>query len=96
MTKDIFIPTKGAMTELMEDTFEKILERKFPKLVRSARRKEWLTTADFEEIFGVSRTLQKHYRDNLDLPFYQESKKIVYKTEEVEKWFDQRKVNRKK
>lgn len=95
MTENVFIPTKGKLKEILETTFDAILERKFPKLIRAANRKDWLTTSDFKELFGVSSRLQKYYRDELDLPYYQESRKILYKTDEVEGWFSDRKVNGK-
>jgi hypothetical protein len=94
MTENVFVPTKEKYEEILEQKFEDVVKRLFPKLIRSARRKEWLTTTDFEELFGISKRLQKYYRDELDLPFYQESKKILYKTDEVESWFAERKVNR--
>jgi DNA repair photolyase len=94
MNQSVFIPTKEKYEEILERKFEAVVQRLFPKLIRKANRKDWLTTSDFEELFGVSSRLQKYYRDELDLPYYQESKKILYKTDEVEEWFDQRKVNR--
>lgn len=39
----------------------------------------------------MSSRLQKYYRDELDLPYYQEKKKILYNTDEVENWFRERK-----
>ncbi|HKK44452.1 MAG TPA: hypothetical protein VJ964_02950 [Balneolaceae bacterium] len=96
MQENIFVPTKEKYEEILEKKFEAVVQRLFPKLIRKANRKDWLTTGDFEELFGVSSRLQKYYRDELDLPYYQESKKILYQTDEVEAWFDQRKVNRAK
>lgn len=94
MENKIFVPTRSKLKEILESTFDDILERKFPKLIRAANRKDWLTTSDFKELFGISSRLQKYYRDELALPYYQESKKILYKTDEAEAWFSERKVNK--
>lgn len=96
MNNNVFVPTQNKYEEILEEKFEDVVTRLFPKLIRSARRKDWLTTSDFEEIFGVSPRLQKYYRDELDLPYYQEKRKIVYNTDEIEDWFSERKVNGKK
>lgn len=94
MEKDIFVPTRKAMDEMLEEKFNEILEKKIPKLIRKANRKPYLTTSDFKELFGVSSRLQKHYRDNCGLPYIQEGKKIFYKTDEVEEWLEKRRVNK--
>lgn len=96
MNTNVFVPTKEKYEEILEEKFEAVVERLFPKLIRKANRKDWLTTSDFEELFGVSSRLQKYYRDELDLPYYQEKKKILYNTDEVESWLSERKVNRNK
>jgi len=93
MKTDVFVPTKKEHAEITEQKMEAVVMRLFPKLIRKANRKEWLTTAQFEELFGVSPRLQKYYRDEKDLPYYQEKRKIVYNTDEVESWFADRKVN---
>ncbi|HKK44508.1 MAG TPA: hypothetical protein VJ964_03240 [Balneolaceae bacterium] len=93
MNADVFVPTRKEHEEITEQKMEAVVKRLFPKLIRAANRKPWLTTSDFEELFGVSSRLQKYYRDELDLPYYQESKKILYKTDEIESWFSERKVN---
>lgn len=94
MNTDIFVPTKKKYEQILENKFKSVIKDLFPKLIRAANSKEWLTTAEFNELFGVSSRLQKYYRDELSLPYYQESKKIVYKTDEVEAWFSERKVNK--
>lgn len=96
MNTDIFVPTKKKYEQILENKFKSVVKELFPKLIRAANRKDWLTTSDFEELFGVSSRLQKYYRDELGLPYYQESKKILYKTDETEQWFSERKVNSSK
>jgi hypothetical protein len=93
MNEKVFVPTRSKYEEILESKFEAVINRLFPKLIRKSNRKDWLTTKNFQELFGVSSRLQKYYRDELDLPYYQESKKILYKTDEVENWYSERKVN---
>lgn len=93
MKSEVFVPTKQKYEDILENKFRSVVKELFPKLIRAANRKSWLTTSEFSDLFGVSSRLQKYYRDELDLPYYQESKKILYKTDEVEDWFSERKVN---
>lgn len=93
MNNNVFVPTEEKYKEILQNELEEVVKRLFPKLIRQSNRKQWLTTTEFENLFGVSPRLQKYYRDEKDLPYYQEKRKIVYNTDEVEEWFADRKVN---
>lgn len=93
MNAEIFIPTEQKFEEILERKFNEMLSRRVPEIIRAANRKEWLTTSDFEELFGVSSRMQKYYRDECGLPFSQQGRKIFYKTSDVEKFMQERRVN---
>lgn len=92
MNTQVFIPTREEFARMQKELFMELLHQEIPKLVRKANRKEYLTTADFEELYGCSRELQKYYRDE-GLPYSQEGRKIWYRTEDVERFMDERRVN---
>lgn len=93
MEQTVFIPTREEFEKILEDKVDEILTKRIPQIIRQANRKEWLTTGEFKELFGVSFRLQKYYRDELGLPYSQEGKKIYFKTTDVEQFMEDRKVN---
>lgn len=95
MTNEVFIPTRSKFEQILEQKVDSLLQRRIPEIMRKANRKEWLTTNEFKELFGVSYRLQKHYRDECGLPYSQQGKKIFYKTVDCEKFMEDRRVNSK-
>lgn len=88
----IIVVTKAEFREFVEETVGSLLERKIPKIIRRANRKEYLTTAEFEELTGCSSRAQHYYRSKGLIAFSQEGRKIFYRTEDVEKFMEERRI----
>lgn len=93
MNQDVFVPTETKYREIIREEFRNLLEREMPKVVRRCNRKDFLTTSEFEELTGMSSRVQHYLRKEGKIPFSQEGRKIVYRTEDVEKFLEQRRVN---
>lgn len=93
MESNVFIPTKKAFEEILESTVDKVLKQRIPQIIRQANRKDYLTTSDFEELTGMSSPTQKYHRDTGNLPYYQEGRRFLYKTEDVEEFLLKRRVD---
>lgn len=91
-TKSVFIPTRNEYEQILKDTVDSILTRRIPEILRRADRKPYLTTKDLKDLYGISYRMQKYYRDECNLPFVQEGKKIIYDTVEFEHFLDGRKT----
>lgn len=97
MKSEIFIQSRKEHVETQKQVFKDLLEDLLPKMLRKSNRKEWLTTKDLKEDFGISYQSQQYYRDEGKIPFYQEGRKIWYKTSEIEDEFlGERKIEAKK
>lgn len=95
MNQNIFIPTEQKFREILTDTVDAILERRIPQIMRQANRKEFLTTKEFKELTGCSHRVQQYLRDEGKIPYSQEGRKIFYRTSDIEKFMQERRVNDK-
>jgi propanediol utilization protein len=94
MKSEIFIPNAEEFEEMQRKLFKQMLRQELPKIIRAANRKEFLTTKDLKDDFGISHELQQYYRDQHLLSYSQEGRKIWYKTTDVEKFINDRKILR--
>lgn len=92
MQANVFIPTQQAFEDILERKVESLLQRKIPEIVRRASRKEYITTKEFEELTGCSYRVQSYLRTENKIPYSQEGRKIFYRTEDVEKFMDERRI----
>jgi len=92
MENQIFIPTKKEFQEIISETVDALLSRRIPQIIRQANRKEYLTTSDLEELTGMSAPTQKYHRDAGNLPYSQEGRRILYRTEDVERFISDRRI----
>lgn len=95
MQSNVFIPTEDKFREILNDTVDSLLEQRIPEIIRKANRKEYITTKELKELTGCSHRVQHYYRKEGILPFSQEGRKIFYKTSDVEKFMEERRVNGK-
>lgn len=92
MENQVFVPTKKEFEEILVRTVDKVLANRIPQIMRQANRKEYLTTGEVEELTGLSSRAQKYHRDCRNLSYSQEGRKIIYRTEDVEKFIEDRRV----
>lgn len=95
MDNQVFIPTKQEFREILNNTLDEILARRIPQIMRQANRKEYLTTSDLEELTGMTSRTQKYHRDAGNIAFSQEGRRILYSTQDVESFIQDRKVEKK-
>jgi len=92
MNADIFIPTQEKFEEILDRKLNAILKERIPEIIRRANRKEYITTNEFKDLTGCSHRIQQYMRDENKIPFSQEGRKIFYKTTDVEKFMDDRRI----
>jgi len=90
--ENVVILPESKVKELFASELESILKSRIPQIIRQANRKEYLTTGEVEELTGISSRMQKYHRDEGNLPFSQEGRKIIYRTEDIEQFLDERRV----
>ena len=87
-----YIATKSELTQIVHEAVRKLIDETLPSLIRKATRKEWLTTEDLMDLTGWSRRTLQYLRDERRLPFSQEGRRILYKTEDVEAYLASNKI----
>jgi len=92
--ENLIILPESKVKELFKSELDAILKARIPAIIRQANRKDYLTTSDVEELTGMSSPTQKYHRDAGNLPFSQDGRRILYRTEDVEKFISERKVER--
>lgn len=93
---DVAIMPEEKFREIQEELFEQMLETKLPKLLRQSTRKQYLTTKDLKDDYGISYELQKYYRDEELLSFSQQSRKIWYDADDIDQFMFERKIQANK
>lgn len=92
MNQEIYIPSEAKFREILNDTVDSILEQRIPQIIRKANRKEYITTKEFKELTGCSHRVQQYLREENKLPYSQEGRKIFYRTDDVEKFMSDRRI----
>jgi len=76
---------KSVVSEAVEDA----ITTRLPESIRRATQKKWLSTEDVCELLNVSRRHLQHLRDSGQIPYSQHGRKIYFKVEDLEEFFDQ-------
>ena len=92
--ENVAILSEYQIREIIREEQEATLDRLIPKIIRRANRKEYMTTAELEELTGMSSPTQKYHRDAGNLPYSQEGRRILYRTEDIEKFISERRVDK--
>jgi len=92
MEQNVFIPTESRFREIVREEQESILKRLIPSIVRRANCKKYLTTSDFEELTGMSSRMQAYHRNEGNLKFSQEGRKIIYNADDVDAFIEERRI----
>lgn len=91
-----YITSEEKLKEAVAKAVAEILDEELPSIIRKSQRSEYLTTKELKELVGWSYRSQKHLRDTNKLTYCQHGRKIVYPTEEVEKFLKEHKIQSKK
>jgi len=90
--ENVIILPENKVKELFKNELDSILKVRIPEIIRQANRKTYLTTSDLEELTGMTSATQKYHRDAGNLPYSQEGRRILYRTEDVEKFISDRRI----
>ena len=77
---------------LLAEAVRDVIKDELPALVQQATQKPYLTGKEVEEMTGWSRRTLQSLRDNREIPFVQDGRKILYPTQEVRAFFEARSV----
>lgn len=92
MENQVFIPTESKFRQILNETVDALISQRIPQIIRQANRKEYMTTAELEDLTGMTSATQKYHRDAGNLPYSQEGRRILYRTEDVEKFISERRI----
>ena len=87
-----YISSKDELENIVKDAVRQLFETKLPTLIRKAKRKDWLNTDEVMELTGWSRRTLQYLRDKRRIPFSQEGRRILYKTDDIEAYLLNNKI----
>lgn len=93
MENQVFVPTKEEFRSIIKQTVDDVLAHRIPQIMRQANRKEYMTTAEVEELTGMTSKTQKYHRDAGNLSYSQEGRRILYRTVDVEEFIESRRID---
>jgi len=82
---------KDELQQLLAETVEKAIDRKIPEIKRQLIPK-YISTTELMKITHWSRRKIQYLRDNREIPFIQNGKKILYKLEDIENFINKNTV----
>ena len=80
------------LSDLIDGAVERSISKHVPELLRKATRKEFLTVEELSELTGWSRRTIQYLRDSRQLPFYQDGRRILFQTDEIEQYIREKRV----
>lgn len=84
-----YFPSKEEFEDTIENSFEKLLEKKLPALIRKATEKKYYTINEVCELLDVSRRHLLYLRQSGQINFIKNGKKIYFRREDLEEFFDE-------
>lgn len=80
------------LQNLIESAVERSVEKHVPNVIRQATKKEFLTVDELSQLTGWSRRTIQYLRDSRQLPFYQDGRRVLFKTDEIEGYLQSKRV----
>jgi excisionase family DNA binding protein len=89
---NIYISTKDELKEVVNTAVKQLLEKELPRIIRKAKRKEWLSTNEVMELLDCSRRTMQYLRDEGRIPYSQEGRRILYHIDDIEEYLKNNKI----
>jgi excisionase family DNA binding protein len=83
-----YIPTQKELKETVSKAVEQVVSRRLPQLIKEATRKDYYTIKEVCEMLDVSRRHLQYLRDSGQLSYVKSGRKIYFKAEDLEQFFD--------
>ena len=91
-----YIPTKNELQEAIQQAVEKAVLERIPELIRRATSKSHYTIDEACEILSVTRRHLQHLRDSNQISFVQHGRKVYFRAEDLDKFFNRNYINQQK
>ncbi len=88
-----YIPTKEELEEIVQNAVEEIVTQKLPTIIRESNRKDYYTIGETCEILDVSKRHLQYLRDTEKISYVKEGRKIYFKAEDLEEFFNRNYIN---
>lgn len=83
-----YFPTQEEFRDTIERSFEKLLAEKLPGLIRKATEKKFYTIDETCDLLDVSRRHLQYLRTSGQINYVKNGKKIYFRREDLEDFFD--------
>lgn len=92
--ENLIISSKEDIREILTDIIEKSISSKIPEIVKKASRKDYYTIDEVCKMLEVSRRHLQYLRDSGQISFVQNGRKIYFKAEDLDEFFDANYIER--
>lgn len=91
MDEGVVLVTPDQLRRLVSEEFKKVVVDLLPQ--QHAVKKEYLTSAEVEEIFGISVSVLESDRvKKQGIPYHKKGRLVLYKIDDVRKYLEMNKV----
>ena len=90
-----YIPTKDELQKAISEAVETAVAKKVPGIVRKATSKSHYTIGEACKILSVTRRHLQYLRDSNQISFVQHGRKIYFRAEDLDDFFNQNYINNK-
>jgi excisionase family DNA binding protein len=81
-----YITSKSELEEIVNSAVQNLLEQELPRLLRKAKRKDWLTVEELSELTGWSKRTIYYLKSQNRIPYSQENHRILFPTDGIEEY----------
>ncbi len=83
-----YIPSKDELQKAISEAVEAAVTSKLPEIISKVTRKSYYTIDEVAEILSVTRRHLQYLRDTNQISFVQHGRKVYFKAEDLEAFFD--------
>lgn len=92
---ETYIATKEELQKSISEAVESAVKSKLPEIISKATRKSHYTIDEACEILSVTRRHLQYLRDNRYINFVQHGRKIYFKAEDLDEFFNRNYIDNK-
>lgn len=89
-----YFPTKEEFQNAIENSFQKLLADKLPRLIRKATEKKYCTIGEACDLLDCSRRHLLYLRESGQINYIKNGKKIYFRREDLDHFFDENYINK--
>ena len=84
-----YIPTQEELKKIVSEAVEHAVSKKLPEIIKRSTAKDYYTISEVCDLLNVSRRHLQYLRDSGQIGFVKNGRKIYFRAEDLENFFDE-------